>query len=389
LAALAIKPFYAYVDFGAFYATALGKILAGTPLDLYAFVAHPPGTDLAFPLTNPPVWFFYLAPWYALGRALGFDDLSRQAGVSYGQAWMLIASLPLDVLMCRTVVRLVEVQERIAEPRRWSLFLCLLLSPILWLSSVRFQHNEAAMVLFVLLAVWARERGGPGWSGLCWGLALGLKTTAVVPALAHFGWGLGRGRRRGTLLAAAVAGAVFLGPLLPYLVFRREQVMYALVGFERLRPLGGYGLWKLVPDPAALAAYPNVLIVSLAALLGLAMARCRGNSFLASGGGWALVLGQVLLLLFGKGLFIWYALALSVFLFLAAEYGNTAKPFLPVKPLVASILVWIALGSDWVGEANSLEIKIRSAIWVALLLGIGAMAVQGLTGAGAQSARRS
>lgn len=377
-AALAIKPFFAYVDFGAFYATAIERILAGTPLDLYAFVFRPPHSDLALPLTNPPIWFFYLAPWYALGKALGFADLHAQTGMSYGQAFMLVATLPLDILLCRTVVRLAEVRKRLAEPGRWHLFVCLLLSPLLWLSSVRYGHNESAMVLLVIMAIAASERGRPALSGVLWGLALGIKTTAVVPALVYFGWGLGRGRRRASAISAATAAVVFLGPLLPYLLLRRDQVVYALVGFEKLRPVGGYVLWKLLPHPALAATYASVLILALAAGLGLALARRHGDSFLASGGAWALVLGQVVLLLFGKALFSWYPLAASCFLFLAVAYGRRNETSIPLVPLLASLLFWIIQGGGWVGEGVDTSIRIRSTIWVILLLGIAATAIMGL-----------
>ena len=377
-AALSIKPFFAYVDFGAFYATAIDKILAGTPLDLYAFVFRPPHSDLALPVTNPPIWFFLLAPWYALGKVLGIEDFHVQTGMSYGQAFMLAATLPLDILLCRAVVRLAELRTSLAEPGRWHLFLCLLFSPLLWLSSVRFGHNESAMVLLVILAIAAGERDRPVLSGVLWGLALGIKTTAVVPALIYYGWGLGRERRRASVISAATAGIVFLAPLMPYLLFRREQIAYALVGFEKLRPVGGYVLWKLLPNPAAAAKQANVLILGIAAALGLALARRRGDSFLASGGAWALVLGQVGLLLFGKALFIWYPLAASCFLYLAFAYRRKEETSIPLVPLVASLLLWIVQGGAWVGESLDAAVKVRSAIWVVLLLGIGAMATIGL-----------
>jgi len=377
-AALAIKPFFAYVDFGAFYATAIEKVLAATPLDLYAFIFRPPHSDLLLPLTNPPIWLFYLAPWYALGKALGLDDFHAQTGLSYGQAFMLVVTLPFDVLLCRTVVRLAELRASLAEPGRWHLFLCLLLSPLLWLSSVRFGHNESIMVLLVLLAVGAGERGKPAVAGVLWGLALGVKTTAVVPALVYFGWGLGRGRRRASAIAGTTAAAAFLLPLAPYLLFRREQVTYALVGFEKLRPVGGYVLWKLFPNPDAAARYGNVMLLALAAVVGLAMARRRGGSFLACGGAWALVLSQVGLLLFGKALFIWYPLAASCFLYLAVAYGRRNETSIPLVPLVASLLLWIVQSGGWVGESVDTMVRARSAVWVLLLLGIGGMAIIGL-----------
>jgi len=386
-AALAMKPFFAYVDFGAFYAMAIEKILAGTPLDLYAFVFRPPHSDLVLPVTNPPIWFFYLAPWYALGKALGIADFNVQTGLSYGQAFVLAVTLPLDVLLCRTVVRLAEARTALTEPGRWHLFLCLLLSPLLWLSSVRFGHNESAMVLLVLLGVAAGERGRPVLSGVLWGLAFGIKTTAVVPALVYFGWGLGRERRRAMAIAVAVSAVVFVGPLFPYLLWRREQVTYALVGFEKLRPVGGYVLWKLLPGPLSAATYANALLLALSAGVGLVMARRRGTSFLKDGGAWALVLGQVFLLLFGKALFIWYPLAVSCFLYLACVYDRKKDAAIPLVPLVLSLLLWFVQGGGWVGDTVNLAVQVRSAIWVVLLLAIGAMAIKGLRDSAAQEAQ--
>ncbi len=388
-AALAIKPFFPYVDFAAFYATGIEKILAGAPLDLYAFVARPPNSDLAIPLSHPPIWFFYLAPWYALGKVLGLDDFRRQAGISYGQAWMLAATLPLDLYLCRTVLRLAESKQRLAEPQRFYVFLCILLSPLLWLSSVRFHHNEAAMILLVLLAIAEGERGRPGLSGVMWGLALGIKTTAVVPALAYFGWGLGRGRRGATAIGGIVAAAVFVASLLPYLLLRRDQVAYALVGFEQVRPVGGYVLWKLLPDPAAAAAYSTALILVLSAALGFVLARRPGPSFLASGGAWALVLGQVSLLLLGKAVYVWYALAASCFLYVAVAYQGKLKHSVPRVPLFASLALWVVQGGGWVGESVDRTVQLRSSVWVVLLFGIGAIAARGLFSEGTPTDKRT
>ena len=153
---------------------------------------------------------------------------------------------------------------------------------------------------------------------------------------------------------------------------------YALVGFEKLRPIGGYVLWKLLPYPGAAAALANVSILAVAAGLGLFFARRRGGGFLASGGAWGLVLGQVALLLFGKAIFIWYPLAASCFLYLAFVYGRRKEMSIPLVPVVLSLLLWIVQGGGWVGEAVDTGIKIRSAIWVVLLLGIAAIAISGL-----------
>jgi len=108
------------------------------------------------------------------------------------------------------------------------------------------------------------------------------------------------------------------------------------------------------------------------------LARRRADSFLASGGAWALVLGQVSLLLFGKAIFIWYPLAASCFLYLAVVYGRRKETSIPLVPLVSSLLLWMVQGGAWVGEAVDTSIKVRSAIWVVLLLGIAATAVNGL-----------
>jgi hypothetical protein len=372
--ALAIKPFFAYVDFGAFYATALDKILAGAPLDLYAFGAHVPGSPLVFPLTNPPIWLFYMSPWYAVGHLLGIADFHRQSGVSFGQAWMLVTSLPLDVLLCHSIVRLAEGRQQLAEPTRFLTFLCLLFSPLLWLSTVRFGHNESILVLMIVLAVAAGEKGRPLLSGLFFGLALGVKTTAIVPALVYFGWGCGRERRRDALAGAAVAAAVFALPMLPYVLFRREQIAYALLEFEGLRAVGGIVVWKLLPGLSSFATFSNGIILLSAAVIGLWLARRPGRSFLAAGGAWGLVLSQASLLFFGKALFVWYALPASCFLFLAILHARRFSGTIPMVAVVGSLLMWLLQGGAWVGESTDPLTLIRCALWAVLTFVLGLIA---------------
>src|SRR5258705_5396792 len=179
LAALAVKPFYPYLDFGVFYSTAIERILSGHPLDIYSFIARAPGNDLPLPLSYAPLYFFFLAPWYALGRWMGISDFQNSTGVSIGQAWMLLVTLPFDLLLCRETVRWVEkLRGKIPEPRRFIHYLFLLCSPLLWLSSVRFGHNEGLVVLLALLALRQGEEGHPVRSGILWGLGLSLKVTA-------------------------------------------------------------------------------------------------------------------------------------------------------------------------------------------------------------------
>jgi hypothetical protein len=374
--ALAVKPFFPYVDFAAFYATAIDKILDGAPLDIYSFVARAPGSELKLALAHPPLWLFVLSPWYALGRAIGLDDFHQALGVSEGQAWMLALTLPVDVALCWTTVRLVEGKARLPETQRLILFACLLLSPVLWLSSVIYGHNESWMVLAILLAIAAGERGRWLLSGLLWGIALELKTTAIVPALTYFLWGLGKERWRTTIRSGLIAGATSVLPLLPYLIWRREPVMYALVEFERIRPIGGYVMWKVIPGLEAFAKWSNPIILAIAAALGLAMARRPGRSFLDAGGMWALVLGQVGLLLFAKALFVWYTLAASCFFFLAwarDRRGATTKEIV-VVPAIAALVCWYLQGKDWIGEAVSPRIRFQSGEWVVILLALAATA---------------
>jgi len=380
LAALAIKPFYPYLDFGVFYSTAIEKILAGHPLDIYSFIARAPGDDLPLPLCHSPLYFFFLAPWYALGRLMGISDFRNTTGVSFGQAWMLLVTLPFDLLLCREALRWVEkLHGKLPEPRRWNLYVCLLASPLLWLSSVRFGHNEALGVLLVLLALRRGEEGHPVRSGILWGLGLSLKATAAVPALVYLGWGVMRGgRRRGMLVTGAMAGLTFLLPLVPYLLFRREQTWYALVGFEGLRRVGGHVLWKVATFPDLLIRASGALILAGSACVGALLARRSAPRFFEAGGAHALVLGQVLLLLLGKALFVWYGLALSVFVYLAFAEGNEGRGSLPIRAFLTSILLWLLQAGPWIGEDVNPWIRLRSTLWVLLLLTIGLAAVIGL-----------
>jgi hypothetical protein len=355
--AIAVKPFFPYVDFAAFYATAIDKILAGTPLDIYSFVARAPGSELKLALAHPPLWLFVLSPWYALGRAIGIDDFHAALGVSVGQAWMLALTLPVDVGLCFTIVRLVEGKQRLPEAQRLILFACLLLSPLLWLSSVIYGHNESWMVLAVLLAIAVGERGRWLLAGVLWGVALELKTTAIVPALTYFLWGLGKERRRTTIPSGLVAAATFVLPLVPYALFRREAVTYALVGFERIRPIGGYVMWKVIPGLDALAGWSNPIILAIAAAIGVAMARRPGRSFLDAGGAWALFLGQIAFLLFAKALFVWYVLAAGCFFFLAwaRHYRGATTKEIVVVPLLVTFFLWNGQWRDWVGEGRDAD----------------------------------
>ena len=380
VAALAVKPFYPYVDFAAFYATAIDKILAGAPLDIYSFVARPPGSDLALALAHPPLWLFLLAPWYALGRAFGIDDFHNAAGISVGQAWMLVVALPIDLLLCRTIVRLSEARQRLPEPQRLVLFACLLFSPLLWLSSVRYGHNESWMVLAILLAVAAGERGKPVVSGLLWGVALQFKMTAIAPALVYYGWGLGRERWRSTAVSAPVAAAAFVLPLLPYVLYGREAVEYALVGFERIRPIGGYVSWKVFPALASMASVSNLLILLSCAAIGIVLALRPGKSFVEAGGAWALLLSQALLLLFAKALFVWYGLAASCFLYWAWMRDRRTSERIPLVPLAASLLLWLVPSGGWVGESVTSMVRIRSAVWVVLTLSLAGLALREIFG---------
>jgi glycosyl transferase family 87 len=379
LGSLAVKPFFPYLDFGVFYSRAIERILDGSPLDIYSFVAYPPGSSLALPVTQPPLYFFLLAPWYALGRLAGISDFHNSSGFSLGQAWMLVATLPFDLLLCRETLRWVEEHRgKLPEPRRWIFYLCLLFTPLLWLSSVRFGHNEAMMILMVLLALRQGENGHPVRSGLLWGLALSLKTTAAVPALVYFGWGMGRGRRRSMGIAGGVAALTFLLPLLPYLLLRREQILYALVGFERLRPVGGYVLWKIGSFPDSLIQASGALILAGSAGVGLLLARRNAPRFFDAGGAHALVLCQVLLLLLGKALFVWYGLTLAFFGYLAFPEGRGRHGSIPIYALVAGILLWLLQAGPWIGAEVDRWVRIRSTLWVFLMLTLGFGAVTGL-----------
>ncbi len=379
LTALALKPFYPYVDFAAFYSTAIDKILAGSPLEIYSFVARPPDTGLAIPLSYPPFYFFYLAPLYALGKSIGLADFHLQSGMSFGQSWMLLATLPFDLLLCRQVLRLAErVRGPMTEPYRLYFFVLVLLSPLLWLSSVRFHHSEAMMLALILLAIEQGENGRAGRAGLLWAVALSIKATAAVPALVYFGWGLGRERRKTSLITAAIAVGVVALEFLPYLVWRWEQVWYAIVGFEGVRPVGGYVLWKLAAFPDALPGLSNPAILIGAAVIGLVLARRPGSSFLAAGGAYGLVLSQAILLLLAKAVFVWYGLALGMFCYIAFQSGERRRSALPAAALSVTFLLWLIQSGPWSAAAVNTGVLIRSASWVALLSAIAVVAIHGM-----------
>ena len=138
--------------------------------------------------------------------------------------------------------------------------------------------------------------------------------------------------------------------------------------------------WKAIPALTGAADLSNLLILGSGALIGTALAFRPGRSFLSAGGDWALVLGQAAVLLFAKALFVWYGLAASCFLYVAAVRERRPPGLLPVVPLLASLALWVLQSGGWVGDSVALAVRWRSAAWAALLVGLSALAMRRMVG---------
>lgn len=137
-------------------------------------------------------------------------------------------------------------------------------------------------------------------------------------------------------------------------------------------------MWKLIPFGAELAPYSNGLILAGALALGLVTGRVPGRTFLDSGGAWALVAGQVLLLLLGKAIYVWYPLLASVCLFVAVMSSDRAGWRQLAWPVVTTLAITLLQGGSWTGSRLDPEVLARSAVWTALMVGLFAWSVRRL-----------
>jgi hypothetical protein len=360
-----LKATMPFPDLTDFWVPACRLVLAGRPQDLYGVRLEIFGH--AFPNAYPPVFFLMLAPFVALADALGLSyggydgkTLVEGFGASVVGLPLLLGDLALASMLCRAA------RERLGPGDRVWLFALLLVQPALGFSSIRVQHHESWLLWALVGAVLAMEAGRTGRAVALACLALCLKATALV-ALPALGLGLLRSGRRGAAAAMLLVPPLAVAALLaPWLVLRWDEVTYALVRFESMRPIFGVSAAKLLAgtglEPAVVSVSNPVLVLAAALVPGALLLRPAGSVRQA------LCCVFLLGLLLSRWVYPHYLLVPSGLLLLY----ELRRPSFPRLSLLGAGSLW-ALQSPYFPEVTleaGLGVKLRALFWALALLGL-------------------
>lgn len=228
----------------AWFVHVASRILDGS-FDLYSGRAQPwaaPPQGMAF--TYPPLMPFILAPFVAIGRAMGLSQ--RGLEVLVGLPWLVS-----DVLLASQLA-IVTGRWTGRTDRHWRIvtFLLCLLTFIVPFSSAYMGHHESLIALMIVLAISAPDL----WrAGLYWGLALALKQTAgfaLIPMallVLRDGWASGPRRiipRLSAFFLPLIALPAAL--ILPFWLLSPAETSYSIWEVERYRILYGTNLPHLL-----------------------------------------------------------------------------------------------------------------------------------------------
>jgi hypothetical protein len=362
-----VKATLPFPDLTDFWVPACRLVLEGRPQDLYSVRLQIFGQ--AFPNSYPPLFFLMLTPFVALADALGLSyggydgrAIAEGFGASVVGLPLLAGDLALAGVLCQAA------RERLDRADRLWLFALLLVQPALWFSSVRVQHHESWLLAALVGAALCVEAGRAAWAVALAAFALCLKTTAVL-ALPALALGLLRqGHRRAAAAMLLAPPLAVLALLAPWLALRSDQVSYALVRFESMRPIFGVSAAKLVAgtalEPAAITL-SNPAMLLLAALVPAALGSLRQG----------LACVFLLALLLSRWVYPHYLLVPCGLLLL----WELRRRSFPRLGLLGAGLLW-ALQSPYFPE-TTLEadagVRLRALCWTLALLGLAAAVARG------------
>ncbi|HEU5349338.1 MAG TPA: hypothetical protein VFU63_12080 [Ktedonobacterales bacterium] len=225
-------------DLDAFFLPAVRVALSGHPLDIYTvrFLK-------IYPNANGP---------------LSLVPLTLAAAIASWQGWLADMELrrvvvmticaPFVLLMAREAVALVDQlrAKRLAGVWRFAAYALFALSPGIWHGMLFYGHIEQPIMLWLVLAgIRQLTQRHPARAGALLALALLTRTSALMlvlplaallvrdrqwPALGRFG--------------GALVGTVGM-LLLPFLLADGRDVVYSLVTFRSMLPVGGGSIWGL------------------------------------------------------------------------------------------------------------------------------------------------
>jgi len=210
-----------YANWGLLIANGRDVLLAGVPLD------------------KPPLWFYVLAGSFGL---FGNSELAARLPALAASLLSVALTYQLSRQLC-----LAPAAEVVAAS-------VMALSPFSILFGIT-AFTDPLLVLWLLAALVAAARARLGWAGLCFGLALATKQTALVfaPLLAALAIQCRHRRHLAPVLLRFVAG--FAPVVLALLTW--DAARHAPAGYwqQSIASYGGLSLVKLAELPQRLAAW--------------------------------------------------------------------------------------------------------------------------------------
>ncbi|MGO8946330.1 MAG: hypothetical protein ACLQUY_01440 [Ktedonobacterales bacterium] len=308
-------------DFDAFFLPSAKIALSGHPFDIYQ-VRY----EGLYPNANGPLSTLPLTIVAALAEKLGILNDSGRCRMLVAVAFAVFplllsreALLTLDLLL----------KSPLRGVRRLLAFAVFALCPELWHSILGYGHIEHALMLFLLLAgVRSLMLRRTSWAGVLLGLALLTRSSAVlylIPLtmllLAERNWW------RALRFAGCALATLALG-LLPFALADRADLIYSLVTFHGLLPVGGGSIWGVVASAPLKSLgdhYDTVFVIGASLLLSPLLLLCFRNLRLGSGDIYALlaVSGLCFPLLLKT---LWPYYYLDSYMLLALWWLSSARP---------------------------------------------------------------
>jgi hypothetical protein len=252
-------------DLEAFFFPSARLMLAGHPLQAYAI--RYAGN---YPNANGPLSLLPLTFAAAIAQRLGvLDDPNPRRAI----VMVIFAIFPL--LVSYEAMRAIDRVRGVAlrgVPRLMG-YAFFLLTPQLWHSMLFYGHIEQPLEIWLaLLGIRLLVERHAGWAGLCMGLMLLTRSSALVLLIPLLVVLLCRRHWHRAVALGGVAALVSALGILPFWLGDRSDTVYSLVTFRTQLPLGGGSLWGLALDTPLQSfalAHDSLVVIATSALIAL------------------------------------------------------------------------------------------------------------------------
>jgi hypothetical protein len=313
-------------DFDVFFLPSAKIALSGHPLDIYQ-VRY----AVSYPNANGPLSILPLTLLAALASALGIiNDFVRC------RVLVAVAFAVFPLLLSYEAVHSLDVllKRPLQGVRRLLAYGVFALSPELWHSVLGYGHIEHPLMLFLVVAsVRSLLLRRTNRAGLLLGLALLTRSSAILYLLpltlllmADRNWWAALRFAGCALLTLAIG-------LLPFALADRGDLIYSLVTFHGLLPIGGGAVWGLFENTSLASIgdhYDSFCVIGVCLLLSTALLFRYRTLRLGSGDIYGLLaLCSLCFPLLLKTLWPYYYL--DAYMFLALWWLSSARPLLRLR----------------------------------------------------------